>query len=115
MPPHLEPITVVIVAESTDVRERLAAFAAGLPGVEVVAQATNAHEAIEAVRMRHPRAMIVDVSSSGIDGPDVLRRIKGADPAPVLIALIDQADRQFRTACLDAGARILLDKSLLLA
>jgi DNA-binding NarL/FixJ family response regulator len=114
MAPHSEPITVVVVAESADVRDRLVAFVAGLPGVEVVGHAASAHEVVEAVRILHPRAMIVDVSLPGSEGPDLLRRIKEVDPASILIALINQTDCRFRTACLDAGAKILLDKSLLI-
>jgi len=115
MAPHSEPITVVIVAESADVRDRLVAFVGGLPGVEVVGHAASAHEAIEAVRILHPRATIVDVSLPGSEGPDLLRRIKDVDPASILIALINQTDCGFRTACLDAGAKILLDTSLLIS
>ena len=75
------PVTVVIADDQALVRGgfRLILKAAG---IDVVAEAANGAEAVDAVREHQPDVVLMDVRMPVMDGIEATRRILGAYPAP---------------------------------
>jgi len=106
-------IKVFIADDSLIVREHLVMMFDELAGVEVVGQAENVAEAISAIRLLQPDAVILDILMPGGSGIKVLENIKqaGEGPGPMFIVLTNYPYPVFRQKCLQAGADFFLDKS----
>lgn len=102
---------VFIVDDSTLVRERLAALISEIEGMEVVGQAGNAPEALQAIQHFRPDAVILDIRMPGNNGIQVLEAIKEKNVAPVVIVLTAFPYPQYRKKCLEAGAEYFFDKA----
>jgi YesN/AraC family two-component response regulator len=83
-----------------------------LAGIEVVGQAENVAEAISAIRILQPDAVILDIRMPGGIGIDVLENIKQDDSAVLVIVLTNYPYPVYRQKCLQAGADFFLDKSI---
>lgn len=87
----MNPIKVVIVDDETLARENIEALIQDDPEVTIVGQCSNGQEAIETVRRQKTDLMFLDVQMPGIDGFEVLARLK-SEPRPhvVFITAYDQ-------------------------
>lgn len=103
---------VFIVDDSAIVRERLVEMLSEIKGVEILGEARDGVEAIEAICRVHPDGVILDVRMPGRNGIKVLEDIKRNQPAPVVLMLTNFPYLQYRKKCLDAGADGFLDKSI---
>jgi RNA polymerase sigma factor (sigma-70 family) len=82
-------------------------------GIEVVAEATNGTEAIEAVRRTRPDVVLMDVRMPELDGLEATRRIlTGADGEPRVIILTTFDLDHYVYAALAAGASGFLLKDV---
>ena len=104
-------IKVFIADDSLIVREHLVTMLDELAGIEIVGQAGNVAEAISAIRLLKPDAVILDILMPGGSGIDVLENIKQNDSTLVVIVLTNYPYPVFRQKCLQAGADFFLDKS----
>ena len=104
-------INVFIADDSLIVREHLVTMIEELAGIEIVGQAENVAEAISAIRILKPDAVILDILMPGGSGIDVLQNIKQAGAGPMVIILTKYPYPVFREKCLQAGADFFLDKS----
>src|ERR1700716_4092058 len=78
-----EPVQVIRVILADDhalVREGTRRLLEAESDVEVVAEAANGEEAIEAVRRLHPDIAIIDIAMPGIGGIEATRIIKAHCP-----------------------------------
>ena len=103
--------TVFIADDSLIVREHLVTMLEELAGIEIVGQAENVAEAISAIRILKPDAVILDIRMPGGSGIDVLQNIKQDDSAVLVIVLTNYPYPVYRQKCLQAGADFFLDKS----
>lgn len=104
-------LRVFIADDSVLVRERLAALVSESEGSEVVGQAGNAPEAIDAIRQLRPDVVILDVRMPGGSGLQVLEKIKQSRADPVVIMFTAFSYPQHEKRCLQAGADYFLDKA----
>lgn len=104
-------VKVFIADDSLIVREHLVTMFDELAGIEVVGQAENVAEAISAIRLLQPDAVILDILMPGGSGIKVLENIKQAGAGPMVIVLTNYPYPVFRQKCLQAGADFFLDKS----
>ena len=102
---------VFIVDDSAIVRERLISMLSELTNVEIIGQAGDAHEAVEAISRLKPDAVILDIRMPGGDGIKILENIKKGKPSPLVIMLTNYPYPQYRKKCMDAGADFFFDKS----
>ena len=107
----MEKLKVLICDDSATVRKRLVTMALDVPEVNVVGQADDAPASMDAIRRTLPDVVILDIRMPGGSGIDVLRQLKKAKPAPIVIMLTNFANEQYRKACEEAGATLFLDKS----
>ena len=105
-------VKVVIVDDASFVRERLKALLrADAPHAEVVGEAGEAQAAIRLIQDTRPDIVILDLQLAGASGIDVLRVVKLAPWAPVVIMLTNLVSLEYQINCLEAGAEFFLDKS----
>lgn len=105
-------VRVVIVDDTPLVRERLKALLrADAPYAEVVGEAGEVQAAIRLIRDTRPDVVILDLQLAGASGCEVLRAVKLAPHAPVVIVLTNLASLEYQITCLEAVAEFFLDKS----
>mgnify|MGYP002624010553 CR=1 FL=1 len=79
------PVRAVVVDDEPAARAAVATLLAGVPEIEVVAEARNGTEAIAAVREHRPELLFLDVHMPGLSGFDVLDALGGAVPPGVVL------------------------------
>lgn len=78
--------------------------------VEVVAEASDGEELVEAVRRHRPDVVLIDVQMPGVDGLEALRRLRQwPDPPPIAMLTTFDLDDYVATA-LELGAHGFLLK-----
>jgi two-component system chemotaxis response regulator CheB len=105
-------IRVLVVDDSTFVRQALIRMLASDPGIEVVGQAADGHEAFEKTCALRPDVVTLDVRMPRLDGLEALRQIMAVCPTPVLLLsshTTGGADVTLRG--LELGAMDFVDKS----
>jgi DNA-binding NarL/FixJ family response regulator len=98
------PIRVLIADDHTLVRESLVNVLDASGECKVVAQASDGLAAVEqALRMR-PDVAIVDISMPGLNGVEVVRRLKSELPATRTLVLTMHEDEEYVLHVVRAGA-----------
>ncbi|MFI6874990.1 response regulator [Streptomyces sp. NPDC050400] len=107
-----EPLRVLLADDQTLVRTGFRMIL-GADGIDVVAEATNGAEAVDAVRRTRPDVVLMDVRMPEMDGLEATRRIltDAADPPRVIILTTFDLDR-YVYAALSAGASGFLLKDV---
>jgi DNA-binding response OmpR family regulator len=103
-------MNVLIVDDSAALRGRLATMLLEVDRVQV-GQAEDGVQAILAIQLLAPDAVILDLRLPGVSGFDVLRAIKRRQPAPLVVVLTNYPCEQYRSWCLEAGADLFFDKA----
>jgi EAL domain-containing protein (putative c-di-GMP-specific phosphodiesterase class I)/CheY-like chemotaxis protein len=102
--PTTRAIRVLLADDEPAVRQALGAVLAEEEGLELVAMACDAEEAI-ALAVRHrPDVALVDVRMPAGGGPRVAREIQLRSPETVVVALSANGDRDSVFRMLEAGA-----------
>lgn len=101
-------IRVLVVDDQALVRSGLRMIVDAQPDLEVVAEAADGHEAIEAYRRSRPDVVLMDIRMPNLDGVEATRRIAGpdvpaAERASVLILTTFDLD-EYVVDALRAGA-----------
>lgn len=105
-------LLVVVVEDSTIVRERLIRLLTAVDNVKVVAEAATAEVAIQKIAELQPHLVTLDLRLEGGTGFDVLRALERMDRKPCVAVLTNYGDAQSRRECLALGADFFFDKSL---
>jgi two-component system chemotaxis response regulator CheB len=79
------PIKVLIVEDSPVAQEFLTYMLTSDPSIQVVGVAHNGAEAIEAVKVKHPDVVTMDIHMPVMDGFEATRRIMETVPTPIVI------------------------------
>ena len=104
-------INVFVADDSPAVRARVVRMLTEIQGVEIVGQAGDAPETIDAVKRLRPDAVVLDIHMPSGSGIDVLLEIRQNVPPPLVIILTNYPYVQYRERCLGAGADYFFDKS----
>jgi len=102
---------VLIVDDMAIVRRKLCAILEDVPGVEIIGTADNGQAALAFIERDCPNVAILGMNMQEESGIEVLRRIKNKKPTPITIILATHEDREYREACLTAGAELFIDKA----
>jgi two-component system LytT family response regulator len=95
-------IRALIADDEPLAREGIRARLADQADIDVVGEAADGIEAIEAIENLSPDLLFLDVQMPGIDGFEVLRRLRAAVPAVVLVTAYDRhAVKAFEAQALD--------------
>jgi two-component system response regulator DevR len=104
-------MTVLIVDDSAEIRERLVAMLDGIPGVERIGQATTVAEAVTALSQFKPDLVILDMRLPDGSGLDVLKTIRRDQIPTIVFVLTNFAYPQYERRARAAGAREFLNKA----
>lgn len=107
-----QPIRVVVADDQEIVRTGLTMILDAQPGIEVVGQAADGHQAVAVAQRVRPDVCLFDVRMPGLDGIEATRRLAGPDVAePLAVVVITTFDLdEYVHAALKAGARGFLLK-----
>jgi DNA-binding NtrC family response regulator len=104
-------IKVLVVDDSSVVRERLVGMLSTLRGIQQVDTATGAREARHAIQSTQPDVVVLDIHMPGGSGLQVLEALSARRPLVRTIVLTNDPAPQWRAASLRAGADFFFDKS----
>jgi DNA-binding NarL/FixJ family response regulator len=102
--------SVVLADDQRVVREGLATLLRLLPGIDVLAVASDGEEAIAVVERLRPDVVLMDLRMPRCDGVEATRRLRERAPDSKVIVLTTYADDRSVLEALRAGARGFLTK-----
>jgi len=97
-------IRVLIVDDHAVVRNGLEQLVRSTSGLQFVAAAANAEEAVELAALHLPDVVLMDLAMPDTDGIEATRRIRARAPVSQVIALTSFSDRGRILGALEAGA-----------
>ena len=101
---------VLLADDHGIVRRGLRSILESEPGLTVVGEASDGHEALRLARDLHPDIVILDVAMPLLNGIDVAARLQKMERAPRTVILSMHSDESYIIRALAAGARAYLLK-----
>ncbi len=95
---------ILIADDHTMVRESLVGVLQAEPGVEVVAQAADGIEALEAAKRTRPDVVVTDLSMPRMSGMELVRRLRDALPDTRILVLTMHHEDEYVLQAVRAGA-----------
>jgi DNA-binding NarL/FixJ family response regulator len=108
----MTPIRLLVADDHTLVRAGLRGLLEGLPGVEVVGEAEDGHEALRLAAQLRPDIVLLDIGMPGLNGLEVAGRLATQDSAVRVLILSMHTSEEYVLRALRAGcAGYLLKRS----
>ncbi len=107
----MKKIRVLIVDDHTLVRDGIRALLMLASDIEVVGEASNGMEAMEAIEELLPDVILLDLAMPIMNGLDTTRRIRKDFPQIKVLALTQYDDSEYVVPVIEAGARGFVTKS----
>ncbi|MFD9606284.1 response regulator transcription factor [Streptomyces sp. NBC_01224] len=104
-------VRVLVADDEAMVRAGVRAILARDPGIEVVAEAPDGHEAVEAARVHRPAVALLDIQMPLLDGIAAAAQIYRELPGTAVIMLTTFGEDDFIAHALQAGASGFLLKA----
>ncbi|MBM7438897.1 response regulator transcription factor [Streptomyces sp. HB132] len=104
-------IRVLIADDEPMIRAGVRAVLATDPGIEVVAEAVDGHDAVELVRRHRPAVAVLDIRMPGINGIEAAAEIRSAVPTTRIVMLTTFGEDDYILQALGGGAAGFLIKS----
>lgn len=107
-------IRVCLVEDQTIVRHGLRSLLALNPGIEIVAEASDGEEAVEAIEREKPDVVLLDLRMPKLDGLGVLQRLRerGTSRPTLILTTFDDDAMLFEAVRAGAKGWLLKDVSL---
>lgn len=99
------PIRLLLVDDHRFFRDGVRTLVETLPGLTVVAEASNGDEAVALALQHRPDVVLMDLQMPGLSGVEATRRIVQAEPGVGVLILTMFEDTDSLLATLRAGAR----------
>jgi DNA-binding NarL/FixJ family response regulator len=103
-------IRIVLADDHTIVREGLKQLLLAAEGFEVVGEASDGHEALEAVRELDFEVLLLDMSMPGKGGIELIKQVRAEKPKLRMLVLSMHEERQYAIRAIRAGASGYLTK-----
>lgn len=100
----IKPLNVLLADDHTLVRAGIRVLLQGLPGVAVVAEAGDGHEALQLIQRHRPDIVLMDIAMGGLNGLEVAARVKREFPGVQVIMLSMHGTEEYVIRALQAGA-----------
>ena len=103
----------IVVCDDQSAFRQLVTMVLGLErGIEVVGEAADGVEAIDAARRHAPDVLLLDVAMPNMDGLEALPFIREASPATRVVMVTAFGSETIRERALAAGAAGFIEKGL---
>lgn len=99
-----ETIRVLLAEDHTIVRQGLAALLAAQQGIEVVGEAGDGREAVDAALRLRPDVVLMDLGMPGLHGVDATRQIRKELPGTSVVILSMHGSEEHVRPAIRAGA-----------
>ena len=101
----------VLLADDHDiVRAGLRRLVEDCGDMEVVAEAADGQEAIRQVQETSPEVAVIDISMPGLDGLEVVSRLRLSHPKLPILILTMHEEEQYVVRAIEAGAKVYITK-----
>jgi len=100
----MTPRRILIVDDHALVRSGIRLLVESLDGVEVVAETGDGLEALELVQCHRPDILLLDLTLPGLNGLELLERMRELPDMPRVIVLSMHAGPEYVARALNAGA-----------
>lgn len=107
----MKPIRVILADDHALVRAGFRALLEKLPGVEVVAEASDGREALRLIEAVQPDVVLMDIGMAGMNGLEATARAASAFPRVRIVILSMHASEEYVLQALRAGAAGYLVKN----
>ncbi len=97
-------IRVLLADDHNIVREGLRRIIEESEGIRVVAEAADGHEALGLIASSAPDVAVIDISMPGLDGLEVIGRIRAEHPGLPVLVLTMHEEEQYVVRAITAGA-----------
>jgi DNA-binding NarL/FixJ family response regulator len=104
-------MNVFLVDDSAIIRDRLKRLLAAMAEVNVIGEAGNVQEAMDAILKQKTDVVLLDIPLSNGSGLDMLQSLKKTEPSPAVIVLTNYPYPQYRQKYLEAKADFFFVKS----
>jgi DNA-binding NarL/FixJ family response regulator len=104
-------ITVLLVDDHGLVRRGFRRMLEDDPGIRVVGESSDGHDAVEAAAALRPSVVVMDFALPSMNGAVATRQILKANPATAVLILSMHSEPSYVRTCLEAGARGYLLKN----
>ncbi len=105
------PITVLLVDDHALVRRGFRRMLEDDSEIEVLGEASDGHDAVEAAARLHPAVVVMDFALPSMNGAVATRLILKESPQTAVLMLSMHSEASFVRTCLEAGARGYLLKN----
>ena len=100
----MEAYRIIIADDHSLIRQGIKAMIAQEPGLEVIAEAADGRELLEALKKIHPDMVILDISMPQVSGIEALGEIHRLYPEIRILVLTMHSNAQYCYHALSAGA-----------
>jgi len=107
------PISVLLVDDHSLVRRGFRRMLEDDPGLRVVGEAEDGHQAVALAAELRPRVVVMDFAMPSMNGAVAARQILKAAPETAILILSMHAEASYVRTCLEAGVRGYLLKNAL--
>jgi DNA-binding NarL/FixJ family response regulator len=104
-------ISVLLVDDHALVRRGFRRMLEDDPGIRVVGEASDGHDAVEAAANLRPSVVVMDFALPSMNGAVATRQILKANPETAVLILSMHSEPAYVHTCLEAGARGYLLKN----
>ena len=105
------PISVLLVDDHALVRTGFRRMLEDDPGISVVGEASDGHDAVEAALSLRPNVVVMDFALPSMNGAVATRQILKSAPEIAVLILSMHSEATYVRTCLEAGARGYLLKN----
>ncbi len=99
----MNPLRVIVADDHTLVRAGFCSLVRHIPGVEVVAEAQDGHEALDLIAEHRPDIVLLDITMPRLNGLDVAARVVESHPHVRVIILSMHPDEEYVLRALRIG------------
>jgi two-component system response regulator NreC len=101
----VKQIRILLADDHTVMRRGLRLLLESQPEFEVVAEASDGHEAVERTETTRPDVAILDIAMPNLSGIEAAQRINAASPQVAIVILSMHSDESYVLRALKAGAK----------
>jgi DNA-binding NarL/FixJ family response regulator len=99
-----KPIRILVIDDHPVVRQGLRSLLSNHADLQIVAEADNLTQALEATLQHRPHVVLLDIRLPGTTGIEVARKLHQAHPQARILVLTSYDDDEYLLGALEAGA-----------